>query len=270
MHPHISPSQNSSSNNEEREHVNPSSKLQAGSNCGVKPNDSNVNEKDICQVQSTSEKTSIRLAPKACATKCKSTYKSTKVQPSHVTARKSATKIEMKQHPIQESKHNAKELRTKAKQSDCAEDSVSSIRHNKRNFASYTNFECDEVTNELTGSSLHETDAASRSNDSSMSSTDLLYRAMHNNRSLYDSVSSSSIETLKQPIFSQDSRMMIPSKEGRNKSLVQSSRKRKRNVQITAQDQSVSSLNSSSSSSSELLLANTQCYDSSSSSVELL
>eukprot|EP00984_Skeletonema_dohrnii_P036148 scaffold36779_cov155-Skeletonema_dohrnii-CCMP3373.AAC.1 len=149
-----------------------------------------------------------------------------------------------------------------------------------------------KVADKSTGSHLHRTSESSPTNYSaSSSSTDLLYRALHNDRSINDSSSSSSAdaETNKLTSSQRDvetetdlgssspadakaetdrsiSSQKDKATQSKSQNLTQIRRKRKRHVHPTAQDQSVSSLNSNSSSSSAVLAH--ALYDSSSSSTD--
>ncbi len=129
--------------------------------------------------------------------------------------------------------------------------------------------EIEKVT-EKSSESHPQRSASSPTNDSSSSSTDLLYQALHN-RAINDSSSSSSADAETETdelLSSQDDEAKALRNKIENSTQIIRKRKRKRKHQAhpTAQDQSVSSLNSNSSSLSAVTTQAPYLYDSSSSS----
>ena len=211
--------------------------------------------------------------------------------------------LEKKKKPMgEEFEHDEMTYRSNEKRremgvvtSDCAtETSVGSLNDSRSSSTSLTRSKSKsrKVADKSTGSHLHRTSESSPTNySSSSSSTDLLYRALHNDRSINDSSSSSSADAETDQLTSsqrdveaetdlgssssadakaETNRRTSSQKDkathSKSQNLTQIRRKRKRHVHPTAQDQSVSSLNSNSSSSSAVLAH--ALYDSSSSSTD--
>ena len=158
--------------------------------------------------------------------------------------------------------------------SDCVtetttETSVGSLNFNdSRSSSTYlaqNKSEIGKVT-EKSSESHPQRSASSPTNDSSSSSTDLLYQALHN-RALNDSSSSSSADAETDELLSsQDDEAKALRNKIQNSTQIIRKRKRKQQAHPTAQDQSVSSLNSNLSSLSAATTQALYLYDSSSSS----
>lgn len=192
-----------------------------------------------------------------------STSKSVDDHASKLNAMNSSSEKDLTKFSEQEMKPQANEVGRETIASNYYTDTCASTLNDSRNSSTppdKTKSKSDEVVHETSQPSAHE-NASSPNNDSSMSSTstDLLYRAMHNDRSLNDSSSSSSAWT--DQLISSSDKSQSKGQDSR-----QNKRKRKRTiVHPTAQDLSVSSLGSSvNSSSAAAVLAARAQHDSSS------